>query len=39
MPVLPCNEIDMDDVDSAAEDHVGDETWYRLLSKEQAAVR
>jgi hypothetical protein len=28
----------MDDVNSAAEDHVGDETRYRLLAKEQAAV-
>ena len=36
--VLPCDEIDMDDMDSAAEDHVGDETPYRLLSKERAAV-
>ena len=25
-------------MDSAAEDHVGDETPYRLLSKERAAV-
>jgi len=37
--VLPRDEIDMDDVDTAAEDHVGDETRYRLLSKEQAVVR
>jgi hypothetical protein len=29
---------DMDDVERSAEDHVGDETWYRLLTKEQAAV-
>ena len=36
--VLPRDEIDMDDMDSAAEDHVGDETPYRLLSKERAAV-
>jgi len=28
----------MDDVDTAAQDHVGDETRYRLLSKERAAV-
>jgi hypothetical protein len=26
VPVLPGDEIDMDDVDSKAEDHVGDET-------------
>jgi len=38
VPVLPRDEIDMDDVDTAAEDHVGDETPYRLLSKERAAV-
>jgi len=38
VPVLPRDEIDRDDVDSAAEDHVGDETPYRLLSKERAAV-
>ena len=37
-PVLPRDEIDMDDVDSRAEDHVGDETRYRLLTKEHAAV-
>ncbi len=34
----PRDEIDMDDVDSKAEDHVGGETQYRLLSKEQRAV-
>ena len=28
VPLLPRDEIDMDDVDSAAEDHVGDETRY-----------
>jgi hypothetical protein len=28
----------MDDVNSRAEDHVGDETRYRLLTKEQPAV-
>jgi hypothetical protein len=38
VPVLPRDEMDMDDVDTAAEDHVGDETRYRLLSKEQAVV-
>jgi hypothetical protein len=38
VPALPRDEVDMDDVDSRAEDHVGDETRYRLLAKEQAAV-
>jgi hypothetical protein len=38
VPALPRNEVDMDDVDSRAEDHVGDETWYRLLTKEHVAV-
>ena len=38
VPVLPRDEIDRDDVDSAAEDHVGDETRYRLLSEEHTAV-
>jgi len=36
--VLPRDEIDMGDGDTAAEDHMGDETRYRLLSKEQAAA-
>jgi hypothetical protein len=31
VPVLPRDESDMDDVDSKAEDHAGDETRYRLL--------
>jgi hypothetical protein len=26
VPALPRDEVDMDDVDSRAEDHVGDET-------------
>jgi hypothetical protein len=38
VPALPRDEVDMDDVDSWAEDHVGDETRYRLLTKEHAAV-
>jgi hypothetical protein len=38
VPALPRDDVDMDDVDSRAENHVGDETRYRLLSKEQAAV-
>ena len=38
VPALPRDEVDMDDVDSRAEGHVGDETLYRLLSKEHTAV-
>ena len=38
VPVLPRDETDGDDVDTAAEDHVADEKRYRLPSKEQAAV-
>lgn len=30
VPVLPRDDKDMDDVDTEAEDHVGDETRYRL---------
>ena len=33
VPVLPRDESDMDDVDSDAEDHAGDETRYRLLAR------
>ena len=33
VPVLPRDEGDMDDVDSDAEDHAGDETRYRLLAR------
>ena len=38
VPALPRDEVDMDDVASRAEDHVGDETRCRLLSKERAVV-
>jgi len=31
-PVLPRDEDDMDDVDTEAEDHIGDETRYHILS-------
>jgi hypothetical protein len=31
-PILPRDEEDMDDVDSDAEDHIGDEVRYMLLS-------
>src|SRR5207302_9782370 len=30
VPTLPRDEKDMDDIDTAAEDHCGDETRYRL---------
>jgi Terminase large subunit, T4likevirus-type, N-terminal len=33
VPVLPRDENDLDDVDSDAEDHAGDETRYRLLAR------
>lgn len=36
VPVLPRDEKDMDDVDSDSEDHIGDETRYRLRHKERA---
>jgi hypothetical protein len=31
-PTLPRDEEDMDDVDTDAEDHIGDETRYRILN-------
>ncbi len=31
-PVLPRDEDDMDDVDTEAEDHIGDEVRYKILS-------
>lgn len=31
-PVLPRDEVDPDDVDTDAEDHIGDETRYKVLS-------
>lgn len=34
-PVLPRDEDDMDDVDSKAEDHIGDETRYRIRMMNQ----
>jgi hypothetical protein len=33
VPALPRDEVDMDDVDSRAEDHVGDETRYGCRSR------
>jgi hypothetical protein len=38
VPALLRDEVDRDDVDTRAEDHVGDETRYRLLAKEHTAV-
>lgn len=32
VPVLPRDEVDPDDVDTEAEDHIGDETRYAVLS-------
>lgn len=32
VPVLPRDEIEQDDVDTEAEDHIGDETRYHILS-------
>lgn len=33
IPVLPRSDKDLDDVDSSAEDHIGDETRYRVRHK------
>lgn len=35
-PILPRDEDDPDDVDTDAEDHIGDETRYRVLALRQA---
>lgn len=32
-PTLPRDEVDQDDVDTSAEDHIGDETRYMILSR------
>ena len=32
VPVLPRDEVKMDDVDTTAEDHIADEARYRILS-------
>ena len=37
VPVPPRDRVDMDDMDSRAEDHVGDEIRYRLPTREWAA--
>jgi len=39
VPVLPRDEKDTDDVDSDAEDHIADETRYRILSLPAPVVR
>jgi hypothetical protein len=36
--VLPCYDLDVDDVDSRAEDHVGDEAGTRWLAREYVVV-
>ena len=33
VPVLPRDDKDLDDVDTDAEDHIGDEVRYRLREK------
>lgn len=38
VPVLPRDDRDLDDVDTDAEDHIGDETRYRLRHKSRAIV-
>lgn len=32
VPILPRDEVDMDDVDTESEDHIGDEVRYRVLA-------
>lgn len=36
VPVLPRDDKDPEDVDTDAEDHIGDETRYRVLAKRQS---
>ena len=38
VPVLPRDERDMDDVDTDAEDHIGDEARYRVRSRMNRVV-
>lgn len=38
VPVLPRDEKKPDDINTKAEDHIGDETGYRLLKEERAAM-
>lgn len=37
-PILPRDEVDPDDVDTNAEDHIGDEVRYKILSLNLGAV-
>ncbi len=39
LPVLPRSELDPDDADSAAEDHIADETRYRIYAPKRALQR
>jgi hypothetical protein len=39
VPSLPLSEVDMDDVDTEAEDHVADEVRYRAISKERSVAK
>jgi hypothetical protein len=39
LPVLPRSEVDPDDADSAAEDHIADETRYRIYAPKRALQR
>ena len=38
LPVLPRDDKDLDDVDTAAEDHIGDESRYRVQHRRRALV-
>ena len=35
VPALPRDEDDMDDVDTASEDHIGDEVRYRVRARKR----
>jgi hypothetical protein len=39
VPILPRDEVDQDDVDTEAEDHIGDEVRYRVLATGMGAKR
>jgi len=39
LPVLPRDELDPDDIDSAAEDHIADETRYRIYAPKRELQR
>jgi hypothetical protein len=38
VPMMPRDEIKPDDVDSKCEDHIGDETRYRVLAERSTAT-